>query len=150
MVDRLTPEARSKNMAKTPGKDTDSELLVLSAAYALGARSASVLMDCLKRPLSCCSAGGSRSDPWMRMAPPRMPVDLYAQADGLLPGRRTACSSDRMVMPISGPGLKRCASDVLVKTAEVDGQLEDEQVETSHAEGEYLLRGLLMENVNRD
>ena len=50
---------------------------------------------------------------------------------------------------ISRLGLNRCAINVLVKTAEVDGELEDEQVEASHAERENLLCGLLVENVNR-
>lgn len=38
MVDTLTPEARSLNMAKIRGKDTGPELLVRRAAHALGLR----------------------------------------------------------------------------------------------------------------
>lgn len=38
MVDRLTPEARSRNMAKIRGKDTGPELAVRRAAHALGLR----------------------------------------------------------------------------------------------------------------
>lgn len=38
MVDSLTPEARSLNMAKIRGKDTGPELLVRRAAHALGLR----------------------------------------------------------------------------------------------------------------
>ncbi|MDR0807761.1 MAG: very short patch repair endonuclease [Gemmobacter sp.] len=38
MVDHLTPEARSLNMAKIRGKDTGPELLVRRVAHALGLR----------------------------------------------------------------------------------------------------------------
>lgn len=38
MADSLTPEARSRNMAKIKGKDTGPELLVRRAAHALGLR----------------------------------------------------------------------------------------------------------------
>ncbi len=38
MTDSLTPEARSRNMAKIRGKDTGPELLVRRAAHALGLR----------------------------------------------------------------------------------------------------------------
>lgn len=38
MVDSLTPEARSRNMAKIRGKDTGPELLVRRVAHALGLR----------------------------------------------------------------------------------------------------------------
>lgn len=38
MVDRLTPEARSRNMAKIRGKNTGPELAVRRAAHALGLR----------------------------------------------------------------------------------------------------------------
>lgn len=38
MVDRLTPEARSRNMAKIRGKNTRPELAVRRAAHALGLR----------------------------------------------------------------------------------------------------------------
>lgn len=38
MVDSLTPEARSRNMANIRGKDTGPELLVRRAAHALGLR----------------------------------------------------------------------------------------------------------------
>lgn len=38
MADRLTPEERSRNMARIRGKDTRPELRVRSAAHALGLR----------------------------------------------------------------------------------------------------------------
>lgn len=38
MVDTLTPEARSQNMAKIKGRDTGPELMVRRAAHALGLR----------------------------------------------------------------------------------------------------------------
>lgn len=38
MVDSLTPESRSRNMAKIRGKDTGPELLVRRAAHAIGLR----------------------------------------------------------------------------------------------------------------
>lgn len=38
MVDSLTPEARSRNMAKIRGRDTGPEMLVRRAAHALGLR----------------------------------------------------------------------------------------------------------------
>lgn len=38
MVDSLTPEARSKNMARIKGRNTGPELLVRRAAHALGLR----------------------------------------------------------------------------------------------------------------
>lgn len=38
MADRLTPEARSQNMAKIRGRDTGPELRVRRAAHALGLR----------------------------------------------------------------------------------------------------------------
>ena len=38
MADTLTPEARSKNMARIRSRDTGPELLVRRAAHALGLR----------------------------------------------------------------------------------------------------------------
>jgi len=38
MVDTITPEARSRNMAKIRSRDTGPEMLVRRAAHALGLR----------------------------------------------------------------------------------------------------------------